>query len=147
MQEYISKTVRIQRDPSQIFPMVSDMNLFAQAIPVDQLKELEDLEADSDACSFKVKGMEMGLRIINREPFKTVKFTGYGKIPFEFFIWIQMKEMAAYDTRLRIVLHVKMNMMAKMMMKGKIQKGLDAMVDQFASAMNGIAPSLKEQDV
>lgn len=137
MQEYTSKTVRIQRDPSQIFASLADMSLFAKAIPADQVKEIKDIQATPDTCLFKVKGVEVGIQIINREPYKTIKYTGYGATPFEFLLWIQLKEVAAYDTRMRIVLHVNLNMMMKMMLKGKIQKGLDNIAEQLANGMNG----------
>lgn len=138
MKEYFSKTVKINRMPADIFNFLSDMSLFSQAIPKDQI---EDWEATPDECSFKVKGMYMGIRIINREPYKTIKYTGNGAVPFEFFMWVQLKDVSAYDTRMRIVLHVKLNMIMKMMLKGKIQKGLDQMAEQIANAFNGVMPT------
>ena len=137
MKEYISKTVKINRLAEQIYTVLSDMTLFSQAIPKDQI---EDWQATPDECQFKVKGMNMGVKIIDREPFKTIKYTGVGT-PIEFLMWVQLKEVAAYDTRMRIVLHTEMNMLMKMMLKGKIQSGIDQMAEQIANAFNGVTPN------
>lgn len=40
------------------------------------------------------------------------------------------------DTRMRLVLHVKLNMMMKMMIGGKLQQALDQIADQIAEAFN-----------
>ena len=136
MKEYISKTVKINRMPEEIFNFLSDMSLFSQAIPKDKI---EDWQATRDECSFTAKGIAMGVKIIDRDPYKTIKFTGNGGVPAEFFLWVQLKEVAPYDTRMRIVLHIKLNMIMKMILKGKLQNGLDQMAEQIANAFNGVA--------
>ena len=73
MKEYISKTVKINRLPADVFNFLSDMSLFSQAIPKDKV---EDWEATPDECTFKVKGADVGIRINNREPYKTIKYAG-----------------------------------------------------------------------
>ena len=89
----------------------------------------------------KDKGLDFshsaGLKIVDKEPNKTIKFTGNDKIPFEFFVWIQLKMVAPYDTRLKITLKAKLNMMMKMMVGKKLQSGIDSMADQIAAAFNG----------
>lgn len=144
MKEYISKTVKINRLPADVFNFLSDMSLFSQAIPKDKV---EDWEATPDECTFKVKGAYMGIRIINREPYKTIKYTGTELVPTEFFMWVQLKEVAPYDTRMRIVLHIKLNMIMKMMLKGKIQSGIDQIAEQIANAFNGAAPTPQNWDM
>lgn len=140
MQEYVSKIVQINRDSETVFLPLSNMELLGQAIATAQPKEIESFHATMDTCSFTVKGIEVGLQIIDRDPFKTVKYTNYAKTPIEFTLWIQLKEVKPYDTRMRIVLHTKLNMMMKMMLKGKIQKGLDQIADQLAAGFNGTVP-------
>jgi hypothetical protein len=62
-----------------------------------------------------------------------IKYMGIGKLPFEFLFWVQLKQIAPYDTRMRLVLHA---IMIKMMLKGKIQSALDSFAEQIASAFN-----------
>ncbi|MDR1983484.1 MAG: polyketide cyclase [Prevotellaceae bacterium] len=134
MQEYISKTVSIQRQAEDIYVFFSDFGKFSQLIPREQI---DDFLATADECTFTVKGIAMGLKILNREPFSMIKYMGIGKVPFEFLFWVQLKQVAPYDTRMRLVLHAKMNMMLKMMLKNKIQTGLDSFAEQISSAFNG----------
>lgn len=123
---------------SDVYNIVSDFSRFGNMVPPSD--EVQNFEATADECTFTVKGMPMGIRIIDREENKTVKIIGTGKMPFEFTSWIQLKEVAPYDTRMRIVLHIKLNMMMKMFLKGKIQKGLDNAADRLAMALNGQVP-------
>ncbi|MDR3244994.1 MAG: SRPBCC family protein [Prevotellaceae bacterium] len=138
MEEFISDIVKINRSAEQIYSLVADMSSFSQAVANAQPEMIEDFQSTQDTCSFKVKGMEVGIQIIDREPFKTIKYTGYKQTPFDFFIWIQLKEMASDDTRLRIVLHAKLNLMMKTMFKGKIKKGLDKIVHQIEDSLNRV---------
>jgi carbon monoxide dehydrogenase subunit G len=134
MKEYTSKTVSIQRQAEDIYNFFADFGKLAQLVPHDQI---DDFRATADECTFTVKGTGMGLKILNREPFSMIKYMGIGKLPFEFLFWVQLKQVAPYDTRMRFALHTKMNIMLQMMLKNKLQTGLDSFADQIASAFNG----------
>ncbi len=89
-----------------------------------------------DRCSFKVKGFTVMLKMEERvEPtrVKIVADEGCG-LPADFAFWIQLHPVSEYDTRFRLVLHIELNMMMKMMIGGKIQKGLDQAVDGIAAS-------------
>jgi carbon monoxide dehydrogenase subunit G len=133
MQEYRSKTVAIQRQAEDIYNFFADFTKFAQLVPRDQI---EDFSATTDECTFTVKGIGMGLQILNREPFSMIKYMGIGKLPFEFLFWVQLKQITPCDTRLRLVLHAKMNIMIKTILKSKLQTGLDSFADQIAAGFN-----------
>ena len=60
-----------------------------------------------------------------------------GGVPIDFSFWIQLQPVAEYDTRMRLVLHVELNMMMRMMIGGKLQKALDQIAEGIARAMNG----------
>ncbi|MFI3331022.1 MAG: polyketide cyclase [Rikenellaceae bacterium] len=134
MKEYTSKQAQIQREPSQIYSVLSKFSNFTPMLA----DKVEEWQADEDTCSFKVKGMTAKLRIIEREENKIVKITGEDGTPFEFFFWIQLKQVAPYDTRMRLVLKIELNMMMKMMIGKKIQGALDQIVDQVASSFNAV---------
>jgi hypothetical protein len=136
MEEFVSETVKIRHGAERIYMFMEDMNLLTQAVSTARIPEVEDFQCTRDTCLFKVKGMETGLQIIGREPFKTIKYTGYGEVPFEFFAWLQLKEFAPDDTRMRMVLRAKMNFMTRMMFKSKIKSGLDAVVTHLAEGLN-----------
>ena len=135
MTEYESKIVAILRTPEDIFRVLSDFRLFTPFIPQDKL---EGWEADEDSCRFTVQGIgQTGLKIIEKEPFKTVKITGDGRLPFEFFLWIQLKEAAPYDTRMKLTLKADLNVMLKMMLNKQLEEGINMMAEQIAAAFNG----------
>jgi carbon monoxide dehydrogenase subunit G len=136
MDEFVSDIVKINRNAEQIYNLMADMSSFSQIAATAQVKEVEEIQSTADTCSFKVKGMEIGIQIIDREPYNTIKYTGYKNVPVEFFVWLQLKEIAADDTRVRIVLRAKLNLMMKTLLKGKIKKGLDKVVHQIADSLN-----------
>jgi len=134
MTEFESKIVAIRRNSEDIFRVISDFRQFTPFIPTDKL---EGWEAQEDSCSFTVKGIgQTGLKIINKEPFRTVKITGDGKLPFEFFLWIQLNEVAPGDTRMKLTLKAKLNMMLKMMLEKKMEEGINTMAEGIAAAFN-----------
>ena len=68
---------------------------------------------------------------------KHVKIVGDGGVPMDFAFWIQLHKVSDTDTRMRLVLHVELNMMMKMMIGGKLQDAVDQIAEGIARAMNG----------
>jgi carbon monoxide dehydrogenase subunit G len=136
MDEFISDTVKINRNAEQIYNIMADMNFFSQMMSSASINGVDDIQSTPDTCSFSVKGVEAGVQIVEREPYKTIKYTGYKYSPVDFFIWLQLKEVAPDDTRIRIVFRAKLNLMMKTIFKGKIKKSLDKIVHQISDSLN-----------
>lgn len=132
MNTYQSKTVAIKRQAEDIFKVLSDFNSFT---PMAKDK-VENWQADTDSCTFTVKGFNAGLKIVEREEFKTIKIGGNETIPMDFFLWIQLKQVAPYDTRMRITIKAELNMMMKMMLGKKLEEGVNTLADGIANAFN-----------
>ena len=133
MEKYESKQQQINHPASLIYPIISRLDLLSPAMQ----DKVEEWQATEDSCSFKVKGMKVGLRIAERVENKHVKIVAdEGGIPIDFTFWIQLKEVAERDTRVRMVLHAELNMMLRMMIGSKIQSGLDQAVEGLANALN-----------
>lgn len=132
MEKYESKQVQIRRPAALIYESLADFSRFTPLIQ----DKVEGWSADSDHCTFKVSGFTVGLRIVERDPYTLIKIKGDEAAPFEFTFWLQLKEIAPDDTRMRLVLHVKLNMMMKMMLGGKLRDGLDKMAEQIAAGFN-----------
>lgn len=131
MAEYKSKQVRINKPDEAIYAVLSDFGNFTPIVA----DKVEEWNATVDRCSFKAKGFTVKLRMVEREPYRLVKITG-DDLPFEFFFWIQLKSVAPDDTRMLLTLRAELNMMMKMMIGGKLQKGLDEMAEKIAAAFN-----------
>ncbi len=122
MQEYISKQQQILRPAEQIYTVISRFDNLTPALS----DKVEEWQATEDRCSFKAKGFTVKLRMEERIAPKQIKIVGdEGGVPVDFAFWIQLQEVAENDTRMRLVLHVELNMMMKMMIGGKLQDALD----------------------
>ena len=132
MEKYESKQQQIRRSAEQIYSALASFSNFTPMLS----DKVEEWQATDDECSFKVKGMKMALRIVDREVNKTIKIQGAESNPMDFTFWLQLKEVAPYDTRMRIVVHAELNMMMRMMIGKKIQGAVDQMAEAIANAMN-----------
>ena len=133
MQEYISQQQQIRRPARMIYDLASRFDNLTPALA----DRVEEWRADEDTCSFKAKGFTVKLRIAEREAPKTVKIVGDdGGVPMDFAFWLQLKEVAPDDTRMRLVLHVELNMMMRMMIGSKIQGAIDQIAEAVAKSFN-----------
>ncbi len=133
MQEYISKQQQILRPAEQIFAVISRFDNLTPAVA----DRVEEWQADEEHCSFKAKGFAVKLRMDERVEPKHVKIVGdQGGVPVDFAFWIQLHKVSDTDTRLRLVLHVELNMMMKMMVGSKLQDAVDRIAEGIAQAMN-----------
>lgn len=132
MQEYISKQQQILRPAEQIYAAISRFDNLTPAL----VDKVEEWQATEDRCSFKAKGFSIKLRMEERIAAKQVKIVGDdGGVPIDFAFWIQLQEVAANDTRMRLVLHVELNMMMKMMIGGKLQDAIDKIAEGIAHSL------------
>ena len=75
--------------------------------------------------------------VVSRFDNKTIKIVGGdGGVPMDFAFWLQLKEVAPYDTRMRLVLHIDLNMMMRMMIGSKIHGAIDQIAEALAKSFN-----------
>lgn len=130
--KYESKIGQIAANDAAVFAVLSNLeniNHFRDVIPQDKI---QDLEISSDRIRFKVEGLgqKIAIAILEREEYKTIKF-GAENLPIPFNIWIQLKQVAELDTRIRITVKTDMPAMFRMMFDKKMQQGLDQAVDML----------------
>ena len=133
----VSDVQKINSAIADVYAFLSDFSKIGKLIETarqmgagNQMPELadkiEDVRTTEDTCTFMVKGVgEMGMKIVEREEPKLIKLEGDGRLPFEFQVWIQLLDNGPYDTRLRITAEAELNMMMKMLLKGKLEKGIN----------------------
>lgn len=133
MQEYTSKQQQIRRPAQQIYTVVSRFDNLTPAVA----DKVEEWQATEDTCSFKAKGFTVKLRMVEKEEPKLIKIVGDdGGVPMDFAFWLQLKEVAPDDTRMRLVLHVELNMMMRMMIGSKLQEAVDKIAEAIAQSFN-----------
>lgn len=133
MNKYESKQVKINKPDSVIFQSLANFNNFTPMLA----DKVEEWQATEDSCSFKVKGFTLRLLMTNKEENRLIKVTG-DNMPFEFFFWIQLHRVEEFDTRMKLTVHAKLNVMMKMILGKKLEKGVDEMAEQIAAAFNRI---------
>jgi hypothetical protein len=100
---------------------------------IPQIK-ISDFESDTDSCRFQISGMgKAEIRIIEREPHKTIKISSSGGMPVGIVFWIQLLPISAYETKLRLTLDADMSMMIKMMVNKKLEEGINRLADVLAA--------------
>lgn len=133
MAEFVSEIKTIPFNADRIYPMLSDLNNLERVkerIPQDKIK---DFEFDSNSCSFAVDPVgKLTFEIIEREPNKTIKFsTSNSPIPLT--IWVQLKEVAPGDTKLKITAKADLNPFIKPMVSKPLQDAIEKIATIIAS--------------
>jgi carbon monoxide dehydrogenase subunit G len=124
-----SKVGKVESSPEKIYTFLSNFKNFENLVPHDKI---ENWEASEEECSFNVKGVgQFGMKIVEKEPFKLVKVSNSPKVPFDFFLWIQLKDVAENDTRIKITIKAHLNPMLKMVAQKPLQQMVDTIVDQL----------------
>ena len=123
----------INADEKKVFDFLSDLRnaeKLKDKLPQDKVK---NIQLDHDSVSFSVNPVgDVSLRIIEREPFKTIKFSA-DKSPIDFFLWIQLKQTVENDTKLKITLKADLNPMIKMMASKPLEQFINMLADALAT--------------
>ncbi len=137
----VSDIKTINAPAERIFDFLSDFEkiaaLFegnAEHIPEAEKQkiseQIENFSADRDSCRFTIKKFgRTGLDIVDREPCKTIKYQSDASSPVPITLWIQLIEVSSSDTRMRLTIHAELSMMMKMMLKNKLDKGINQLAD------------------
>lgn len=116
-----------------IFETLSDLRnaeKIKNKIPQDKVK---DIQLEKDSISFVVDPVGgLTLRIIEKEAYKTIKFNAE-KSPIDFFVWIQIKQLAEKESKIKVTLKADLNPMIKMMVSKPLEQFVNMLVDALAS--------------
>ena len=140
--KYVSDIKVIRNNQEIIFNYLSNFENLSKYVnegllskmseQIPQIK-ISNFESDSDSCRFQIAGMGLAeIRIIEREPYKTIKINSSGGIPVGITFWIQLLSVSDYETKLRLTLDADMSMMIKMMVNKKLEEGINQLADMLA---------------
>jgi len=132
MADFISEVKTIPHNDDKIFTMLSDMSNLERIkdrIPQDKIK---DFTFDTDTCSFTVDPVgSIMFQIIEREPNKTIKFsTTNSPVPLQ--MWIQLKQVAENDTKMKMTVRADLNPFIKPMVSKPLQDAIDKISEIIA---------------
>lgn len=141
MTTYESDIKTISSSEEVVFNQISDLNNLKRLQELDlganseYTDKLKDMEFDTDSVFFSVDGFgKVGMRIIEREPFKTIKFQSEN-VPMSANVWIQLKQVAENETQMKLTLKAEIPMMIKMMVDKKLKEGINTIADVIAKAV------------
>ena len=133
MSTYESKITSSPYSAEQIYCVLSNLKNLERVrdlIPKDKIQEM-DIESDYVRVKVDGLGQKLTIAIVDRIENDTVKF-GIEGVPVEANFWIQLKQVSASDTRIRLTIKADMPMMFRMMIGNKLQEGLDQAADMLA---------------
>jgi len=137
MTTYESDIKTISSNEEVVFGILSNLNNLKQIQEKAPLTDkVKDIKFDTDSCSFEVAPIgKVGFRIIEREPFKTIKLESE-HAPFQVYAWIQLKPVNENETQMKMTLKAEMPMMIKMMVDKKLKEGINMAADLLAKALS-----------
>lgn len=137
MAEYISDIKTISYSDQEIFTVLSDLrklDLIKDKIPQDKIK---DFSYDQDSCTVTVDPIgKVRFVIVEREPNSTIKFEAE-QLPFKLTLWIQLKQSAEQETKMKLTVKADINAFLKPMISKPLQNGLDKMAETLATIPYG----------
>lgn len=145
IEKYVSEPRKIDFPQELVFAKLSNLKNLEQFVSPEKIEELnrkgvntsgfsaEDFVATEDSCSFKINPIgNVGFEIIEREPFKTIKFQGEKSVPFPVLFWVQLAPEEENSCKIRLTLHADLNPMIKMMVGGYLEKGIEKLAEMIA---------------
>lgn len=142
LNKYVSEIKMVENNEQVIFNYLSNFENLAgwlnsgliekvtQKVP--QIK-ITEFSSDRDSCKFNITGLGLAeIRIVNREPFKTIKIESSGGLPLSFTFWIQLLPVNPFQTKMRLTFHAEMSMMIKMMAESKLQEGVNQLAETLS---------------
>ena len=141
--KYVSDIKIVQNNQEIIYNYLSNFENLSKYVNEGLLEkmtekipqiQISNFESDADSCRFQISGMGLAeIRIIEREPSKTIKVASSGSLPVGIVFWIQLLPVDVYQTKLRLTLDADMGMMIKMMVNKKLEEGINSMADMLAA--------------
>lgn len=124
-----SRIGTVKSSDEKIFSFISEFSNFTRLIPYEKV---ENWEADADTCSFNIAGLgKAGLRIIERAPYKLIKIVADDKTPVGLTMWVQLKQIAENDTKVKITLDPSINKLMMTMFRKHLQDFVDELINQI----------------
>ena len=137
--KYVSEVKLIEHNQQIVFDYLSNFENLSEYLnsgliekitkQIPQVK-ISDFQSDRDSCRFNITGMGLAqIRIVNREPYKTITVESSGGLPLSITFWIQLLPASSFQTKMRLTLHADLNMMMKMVVGNKLEEGINQLAE------------------
>ena len=135
--QFESNVKHVPYSQERVYNKLSDLNnLEGVRDRLNEVKDkldgkLEDMSFDHDSITLKVQGINLTLRIIEREPLKCIKFEG-DKSPVPLNLWIQILPVTEEEAKMKVTIRAEVNMFMKAMVSKPLQEGVEKLADMLA---------------
>lgn len=135
--QFESNVKHVPYSQERVYNKLSDLNnLKGVRDRLNEVKDkldgkLEDMSFDRDSITLKVQGINLTLRIIEREPLKCIKFEG-DKSPVPLNLWIQILPVTEEEAKMKVTIRAEVNMFMKAMVSKPLQEGVEKLADMLA---------------
>lgn len=133
--QYVSEVQTIDQNVDIVYAHLSDFQNLSRFLTDELIQKangavpgisIQNFESDCDSCSFDVSGIGRAeIKVVDREPPKSIKVKGGGDLPIDITFWIQLLPVTPYSSKLRLTLHTEMSMMVKMVVGNKLEEGIN----------------------
>lgn len=118
------------RSADYIYNLLIDFIEMEKVLPSDKMK---NWKAEAESCSFTVDGLgDVGLKIVDKELFNKVKYVGFGKVPFNFYLSVLLNGNSSNGTEVQVVVDAKLNPLIKMVASSQIKKFIQMLGEAIA---------------
>ncbi len=137
MTKFESSVKYVFYSQEQVYNKLSDLNnLSSLKDRFDQIKDqvgdkLKDIQFDQDSITINVQGMNVTLKIIEREPMKCIKFEG-DKTPIPINLWIQILPDGAENAKLKVTIGAELNFFIKKMAEKPLKEGAEKIAEMLS---------------
>jgi len=142
IEKYNSEVKSIQYNQQLVFNALSNLKNLEQLFDPQKLAELkeripdapdikvEEFRATENECTFKIQPLgTVGIEIVEKEPFKTIKYEGSESVPFKFNFWVQLLPSGDDSCHCKLTLHADLNIMIKMVVGKYLEDGINKIAD------------------
>ena len=137
MAQFESNIKYVPYSQERVYSKLEDLNNLAGVKErLEQMREqigdkIQDIAFDRDSLTLTVQGMNVTLRIIEREPCKCIKFEGdHSPIPLN--LWIQILPVAEEQAKMKVTIRAEVNMFMKGLISKPLQEGVEKLVEMLA---------------
>ena len=137
MVQFESSVKHVPYTQERVYTKLANLNNLASvrerldAIKAQAGGKVEDLSFDQDSLTLKVQGINLTLRIIEREPMKCIKFEG-DKTPIPLNVWIQILPVSDTEAKMKVTIRAEVNAFMKAMVSKPLQEGVEKLADMLA---------------
>ena len=137
MAQFESSIKFVPYSQERVYNKLEDLNNLASLKErFEQVREkvgdnIQDIAFDRDSLTLTVQGMNVTLRIIEREPCKCIKFEG-DKSPIPVNLWVQILPVTEEQAKMKVTIRAEVNMFMKAMVTKPLQEGVEKIADMLA---------------